>query len=126
MKASVKRTITLVLVLTLLVVTVSSVFAATIRSTRFWLSGWNGPLYLDVNAKCSGLTAIDIEGSAKDPVRSKPLDGTWRVKLPLRPEKTYVAHVICQDNTGHGVDWVYRVWFKNATIRVKRLRIQSW
>jgi len=120
------RTLALLVILaSLLAANSGQALAATIYSSRFSLYRWDGPLYIDFNAKCTELAAIDIVNSSND-LYHGPLNGNWRAWPKLTPRKTYTLYLICQDKGGHGRSWEYSVWYSGSTMRVYRTRVVTW
>lgn len=112
---------------TLALLTYGLVFAAsnTINRTRFWLSGWNGPLYLDTNvSNCTRGFHVyaDIpEGMNWIGGTYSNFSGTWRAKLFDKPVTNRYIEVQCVDSEYRAAYWKYRVTFFGGTIRVLRV-----
>lgn len=121
------KTATMLVLTIMLFASVNSASAASISSTRFSLYRWDGPMYIDFSASCSQLAAMDVlgDGGRLDQQRGA-LNGTWRIWTSLKPRTTYTIDLICQDTSGRGTVWEYKVYFSGGSMNVSRIRTFGW
>lgn len=94
---------------------------AYITSVYFRLSGWDGPLFVDIKANCS-FSASVYAGEALIKTRG-PLNGTWRVTFPTLyapPRSDIDISIYCQGSSGQWDIRKYLVYYSGGTISATR------
>lgn len=120
------RVITMLVLSTILLlssVNVTSAASAVIKSTRFSLNGYNGPLYMDVNFTCPSGAKIDTNSANqwKNIQQYGPVNATVRAYFyKFNPNTLYLVRIKCFSSSNRGVIWEYSVKYGAGKMQINR------